>query len=107
MTPSVDSALERPPGFAARHPRILGALLLLVLHAALLPFVGTGFGLKPEAGYLLAGVTQIGYLVPAAILLMKLGRSEVVKGMLFAALATFIVNAAGCAVLLHQLSHIV
>lgn len=107
MPAPVDSALEPAPSLAARHPRIVGALLLLALHAALLPFVGTGFGLKPEAGYLVAGVTQIGYLVPAAILLLKLGRPEVVKGMLFAALATFIVNAAGCAVLLRQLSNIV
>ena len=97
----------RPSGFVDRHPRLLGVLLLLALHVALLPFAGAGFGLKPEAGYLLVGVTQIAYVVPAAILLLKLGRPEVVKGMAYAALATFVVNAAGCALVLNQLSHIV
>ena len=101
-----DSIAARPAGFAERHPRIAGALLLLAMHVGLLPFVGTVVGLKAAAGYLLVGVTQIVYVVPAAIVLLKRGQPEVMKGMLFAALATFVVNAAGCALVLHQLSKI-
>ena len=94
------------PGWATRHPRIIGALLLVVLHAAFLPLGASFLGLKPEAGTYLIGLVQVAYVVPAWILLMKLGRREMAKGMLFAALATFIVNAAGCAVLLWELSQI-
>jgi hypothetical protein len=95
-----------PPGWATRHPRIIGALLLLALHAAFLPLGGAYLDLKPEAGTYLIGLAQVAYVAPTSILLMKLGRREIAKGMLFAALATFIVNAAGCAVFLWELSQI-
>jgi len=84
----------------------MGALLLLVLHVTLLPLGGGYLGTKPEAGVLLIGVAQLFYVVPAFILLMKLGRNEMARGMLFAALATFMVNAAGCGMFLWQLSKI-
>jgi hypothetical protein len=106
MTQLIDTSLAQQPGWAARHPRIIGVLVLLALHAAFLPISGGALGFKPEAGMLLVGLTQVVYLVPALILLMKLGRSEVAKGMLFAALGTFVVNAAGCGVMLWQLSQI-
>jgi hypothetical protein len=93
-------------GWLSRYPRTAGALLLLALHAVLAPFAGTYLGVKPEAGLYLIGVTQLAYVVPLFILLMKLGRSAIAKGMAFAALATFVVNAAGCGVLLWQLSKI-
>jgi hypothetical protein len=95
-----------PPGWSARHPRIIGALLLVALDAAFLPFGASFLGLKPEAGTYLIGLVQVAYVVPALILLMKLGRGEMAKGMLFAALATFLLNAAGCAVFLWTLSKI-
>jgi hypothetical protein len=95
-----------PTGWGARHPRLLGALLLFALHAALAPFAPPAFGFKPEVGYYLIGIAQIVYLVPALILLMKLERPEMAKGMLFAALATFVVNAGGCALLFYELSKI-
>jgi hypothetical protein len=93
-------------GWPARYPRTTGALLLLALHAVLAPFAGTYLGVKPEAGLYLIGVTQLAYVVPLFILLMKLGRGEMAKGMAFAALATFVMNAAGCGALLWQLSQI-
>lgn len=107
MTQMVETSTSPPPGWAARHPRIVGALLLLVLHAVFAPFNGSAFGFKPEVGVYLIGLAQLAYLVPALILLSKLGRGEMAKGMLFAALGTFIVNAAGCGVFLWELSHIV
>jgi hypothetical protein len=94
------------PGWAQRHPRIIGALLLLVLHAAFVTTAANLLGLKPEAGPYLIGLVQAAYVVPTWILLMTLGRREMAKGMLFAALATFVVNAAGCAVFLWELSQI-
>ena len=94
------------PSWAARHPKIIGALLLLGLHAAFVPLGAAPFGLKPEASVLLIGVTQLVYVVPTLILLLKLGRAEMAKGMAWAALATFVVNAAGCAAFLAMLSRI-
>jgi hypothetical protein len=94
------------PSWFAGHPRMSGALLLLALHAVLLPFAGAYLGAKPEAGFYLIGIFQLFYVIPSLILLLKLGYLQVAKGMAFAALATFIVNAAGCGFLLWGLSQI-
>jgi len=96
----------QPPTWPMRHPRIAGALLLLALHVVLLPLGATYFGTKPEAGVYLIGIAQLAYALPASILLMKLGRVEMAKGMALAAIVTFMLNAAGCAALLWQLSQI-
>ena len=104
--PDASTANSAEPNWAARHPRILGALILLGLHAIFLPLGGLYLGAKPEAGVFLIGLAQLYYLVPSLILLMKLGRKEIAKGMLLAALVTFIVNAAGCGLMLWQLSRI-
>ena len=81
-------------------------MLLLGLHAIFLPLGGLYLGSKPEAGVFMVGVAQIYYVLPSLILMMKLGRKEMAKGMLLAALVTFVVNAAGCGMLLWQLSKI-
>lgn len=101
-----EHAASPPPGWAAHHPRILGALLLLAMHALLAPFGAGVLGIKPEAGLYLIGIAQLAYAVPVWILLLKLGRSEMAKGVLFAALATFVINAAGCAAFIWSLSKI-
>lgn len=94
------------PPWAARHPRLVGALTLLALHALFLPLAGSYLGAKPEAGAFLIGFTQLYYVVPALILLMKLGRKEMAKGMALTAFATFVLNAGGCGLLMWQLSQI-
>jgi hypothetical protein len=94
------------PGWATRHPRLVGALLLFALHAVFLPLGGFYLGAKPEAGVYMIGLAQLYYVVPCLILMMKLGRKELAKGMLLAAAATFIVNAAGCGMFLWGLSKI-
>lgn len=94
------------------YPQTSGFLLLMALHAAfvLLPgFSGPGAawaGLKPEAGYLLIGVVQLLYAVPVTLLLLKLRRPAVALGVVKGAAATFVVNLAGCAIFLSQLSRI-
>lgn len=67
------------------------------MHVVLPPFGASVFGLKPEAGFFLIGVVQLAYVVPTLMFLMASGRGEMAKGMLFAALATFVLNAGGCA----------
>jgi hypothetical protein len=101
-TAPTERALARWP---ARHPRLTGAALLLLLHAGFVSLRGLYVD-KPEAAVLLLGLLQLAYVVPAVILLLKLGRVEMAKGMGLAAIATFAVNAAGCGVMLWQLSKI-
>jgi hypothetical protein len=81
-------------------------LTLLALHAFFLPLAGLYFGAKPETGVFLIGLAQLYYVLPALILLMKLGRKEIAKGMALAAVATFVFNAGGCGLLVWQLSQI-
>ena len=80
--------------------------MLLGLHALFLPLGGLYLGAKPEAGVFLVGLAQFYYVVPSLILLMKLGRNEMAKGIALAAVLTFVVNAAGCGLLFWELSQI-
>ena len=91
------------PNWLARHPRIAGALLLLAMHIVLPPLGAGVLLIKPEAGYFVIGIAQLPYAVPALLLLKSSGRVEMAKGMLFAAIVTFVLNAAGCAALLWSL----
>jgi hypothetical protein len=89
----------------SKHPRIFGAIILLLLHAAFLSLRGLYVD-KPETAYLLLGVLQVFYLVPALILLLKAGRPEMAKGMALAAALTFVLNASACGVMYSLLSQI-
>jgi hypothetical protein len=101
-----NSATSTPTAsWLARHPRSAGVGILVALHAIFLALRGLYVG-KPEAAVLLLGVLQLFYVVPAVILMLKLGRVELAKGMGLAALATFLANAAGCGAMLVFLSRI-
>jgi hypothetical protein len=51
-------------------------------------------------------VTQLFYAIPATLLALKLGHPGVATGIVKAAVATFLVNLAGCGVFFWQLSRI-
>lgn len=95
-----------------RHPQLMGALLLIALHALFLlggRFVASPAewaGLKPEAGGLLIGVVQLFYVIPATLLALKLRHPAVATGIVKAAIVTFLVNLAGCGFMVWQLSKI-
>ena len=109
-----------------RHPQLVGVLLLIALHAlfllgpaALSMWVagpGGGLfgaspaewaGLKPEAGYLLLGIVQLFYVIPATLLALKLRHPGIATGIVKGAIVTFLVNMAGCGFMAWQLSKIV
>jgi hypothetical protein len=94
-------------GFAARHPRVLGVLILAALHGVVVVLPAEWIGLKREASLMLIGVVQIAYVIPAVLLLLKLRRPEVAKGMVIGAAITFIVNLVGCAAMFGALSRVV
>ncbi|MCC6211312.1 MAG: hypothetical protein IT513_09750 [Burkholderiales bacterium] len=100
-------ARSRPQGFAARHPRVFGVLILIALHAvfAVLP-AAEWLGLKREASILLIGVVQLAYAIPAILLSLKLRHPEVAKGLVIGAVITFLANMAGCAAMFAMLSRI-
>jgi hypothetical protein len=112
-------------GWASRHPQLVGFLLLIALHAlfllapgvlsALLQGQDGGFssaspaewaGLKREAGGLLIGVVQLFYVIPATLLALKLRHPGVATGIVKAAIVTFLLNLAGCGIMMWQLSKI-
>jgi hypothetical protein len=63
-------------------------------------------GFKHESVPLLIGVVQLYYVIPAVLLALKLKYPAVAKGILQAAIATFVLNAGGCGIFLWQLSKI-
>jgi hypothetical protein len=114
-------------GWASRHPQMVGVFILLALHLVFvvgplavssLPsalqrpyftnwlWIGEWTGFKHEAVPFLIGIVQLYYVVPAVLLALKLRYPAVAKGIAHAALATFLLNAAGCGFFLWQLSKI-
>lgn len=114
-------------GWIGRHAGLTGALILLGLHvlfvlgpmalssahivsqSRLLPnaaSLGEWTGLKHDAVPYLIGIVQLYYVIPAVLLTVKLKYPTVAKGIVHAALATFLLNAAGCGVFFWQLSKI-
>jgi len=121
------TAVTHGSGWASTHPKMVGLFILLGLHgvfvlgpiglSSLAFFSGFGAssswiwlpewtGFKHEAVPLLIGVVQLYYVIPAVLLALKLKYPAVAKGILHAALATFLLNAAGCGFFLWQLSKI-
>ena len=96
----------------ARHPQLMGAALLVALHTLFVlgqkygAWPGEWTGLKPEASYLLIGIVQLYYVVPATLLALKLGYAAVAMGMVKGALVTFLLNLAGCGLFALQISRI-
>jgi hypothetical protein len=121
------STVTQGSGWISTHPKTSGLFILLGLHAVFvlgpiglssLAFFSGGSassgwmwlpewtGFKHEAVPLLIGVVQLYYVIPAVLLALKLRYPAVAKGILHAALATFLLNAAGCGFFLWQLSKI-
>lgn len=121
------ASVPQGSGWASTHPKTVGLFILLGLHAvfvlgpvglsSLAFFSGVGAssgwmwlpewtGFKHEAVSLFIGVVQLYYVIPAILLALKLKYPTVAKGILHAALATFLLNAAGCGFFLWQLSKI-
>jgi hypothetical protein len=96
----------------ARHPQVVGVLLLVAMHALLAfgPFAlglpAMWAGLKPEAAPLLIGVVQLFYVIPATLLALKLGHPAVALGIVKGAGVTFLLNLGACALFISQLSRI-
>jgi hypothetical protein len=112
-------------GWTSRHPQIVGVLILIALHAFFvlgpralsMLFPGAGVvpfgawpaewaGLKAEAGVLLIGIVQLLYVIPATLLALKLRHPAVATGIVKGAIVTFLVNLAGCGLMVWQLSKI-
>lgn len=114
-------------GWAARHPQLVGAFILVALHVvfvlgplalSLLAFfsqsrffsnwmwIGEWIGFKHDAVPFLVGIVQLYYVIPAALLALKLKRPAVAKGIVHGALVTFLLNAAGCGLFFWELSKI-
>jgi hypothetical protein len=68
--------------------------------------LGEWTGLKHDAVPYLIGIVQLYYVIPAVLLTLKLKYPTVARGIVHAALATFLLNAAGCGVFYWQLSKI-
>ncbi|MSQ71342.1 MAG: hypothetical protein EXR27_08660 [Betaproteobacteria bacterium] len=122
-----EKAVTRVSAWVSTHPKTFGLLILLGLHAVFVlgPIVisSLGFfargdassawtwlpewtGFKHEAVPLLIGVVQLYYVIPAVLLALKLKYPAVAKGILQAAIATFLLNAGGCAIFVWQLTKI-
>ncbi|MGE3179699.1 MAG: hypothetical protein AB7O32_19655 [Vicinamibacterales bacterium] len=122
-----DGVSGQQQGLVARHPKTVGFLILLALHVVFiggptllsgvalqapdgnlsnLVALGEWTGFKREAGPLLIGIVQLFYVVPAVLLTLKLRRPAVATGIVWGAVATFVVNMAGCGVMWYGLSKI-